>query len=250
MTTEPIKGTHYFCVDVESASLRTWEEGAALLTVGVVVVDGKGNVVDDFYVRIENQLHPSWYHESMPAISETQEWWRKQEDVPKQEAYSDLFRDRTPAPIAARKFYDFVVQYGLTPEERIFVASPVQFDWMWVDYLLSQGKLPDPFWYHPIDIWSFRHGIKAQKRTGKVKGQIDLSYRPNKPSPSIPHHALSDAFALAEDLCAALEKQPIKLDEPYLGEAPAVEEQKDEAEEPVLPTGDADEEETAPETEE
>jgi hypothetical protein len=185
----------------------------------VVVVDGKGNVVDDFYRRIENpNLHPSWFNESSPPISETQKWWREQRNIAKDEAYRDPFRDRHPASTVSRHFYEFCMQYGTDWTERLFVASPDKFDWVWTDYLLSQSRHPDPFWYHGIDIWSIRHGVAAQKRTGKVKGKLNLTKRFESNEAEIPHHALSDAFALAQDLCEFLEKQPIDLDQPTLDE--------------------------------
>jgi hypothetical protein len=229
MTTDPYPGVHYFCVDVETSALRVWE--GELLTIGVVVVDGKGNVVDNFYQRVQNDLHPSWYDESMPAISETQKWWREQNDLAKMEAWLDQSRARYPASIVSRRFHDFCVQYGEDWTERIFVASPDKFDWVWTDYLLSQAGMPDPFWYHGIDIWSMNHGVAAQKRTGKAKGKLNLSKRFESHKADVEHHALSDAFALAKDLCDFLEKQPIDLDQPSLDDYAGGDE------EPLQPAG-------------
>lgn len=216
MTIEPYPGVHYFCVDVETSALRTWE--GDLLTIGCVVVDAKGNVVDDFYRRLTVDLDPSWYNEALPAVSETQKWWREQDEMAKMEAYKDDFRQRLPAPIVARLFYNFCVGYGVDWTERVFVASPDKFDWVWTDWLLSTARLPDPFWYHGIDIWSMNHGAAAQRRTGKAKGKIKLDKRFTTHDAAIPHHALSDAFAQAQDLCDFLEKQPVELDQPSLDE--------------------------------
>jgi hypothetical protein len=216
MTTEPVPGTHFFCVDVETSGLRVWEEGSHLLTIGVVVVDEHGNVVDDFYRRMNVLLHPAWYNESMSSISETMTWWRGQSELAKQEAYLDPFRDRHDPATASRHLIEFVTQYGSDWTERLFVADPDKFDWVWTDWLISQSGSPDPFWYHAIDMWSYRHGVAAQKRTGKMKGRLNLSAKHKTHEAKVPHHALSDAFALAEDLCDFLEKQPIGLDQPSI----------------------------------
>jgi hypothetical protein len=261
MTTDAYPGTHYFCVDVETSALRPWEEGATLLTIGVVVVDEKGFIVDDFYRRMNTPLHPSWYNEDTAPISETQAWWREQGNLAKQEAYADPFRDRIEPAVAASQFYRFVTQYGSDWTERIFVASPDKFDWIWTDWLLSQSRQPDPFWYHAIDLWSLGHGVIAQKRTGSKKGKLNLDKRVESHEARIPHHALSDAFAAAQDLCEYLDNQPIVEDEPYVEFTPAVatfrkdrvavaeevadEEVADEAEDLVLPADDAEQSEEA-----
>lgn len=244
MTTE----LHYFCVDVETSALRTWE--GDLLTIGCTVVDAKGNVVDDFYRRIDVLLHPSWYDESMPAISETQKWWREQNQIAKDEAYMDRSRERKPAKVVAKEFYNFVTSFGNDWNDRRFVSDPDKFDWVWTDWLLSQDNRPDPFWYHGIDMYSVRLGSIAAKRGGRYKGKLDLKKRHETNVAAIPHHALSDSFALARDLCEFLEKQPIDLDAPASDPAPEPVPVEVADEEPVPSPEPAVEEVEAPESEE
>lgn len=229
---------HYFCVDVETSGLRVWEDGADLLTIGCTVVDAKGNVVDDFYRRINVLLHPSWYNEDVPAISETQKWWREQNQLAKMEAYADPNRKRDPIVKVASDFHKFVTSFGDEWTDRRFVADPDKFDWVWVDYLFSTANLSDPFFYHGIDMYSMRLGAIAAKRTGRYKNKLDLKKRHETHEAAIPHHALSDSFALARDLCEFLDKQPIDLDAPSSDPLPEVAPD----EEPVLDTDTAIEE--------
>lgn len=250
MATDTYPGLHYFCVDVETSALRTWE--GFLLTIGCVVVDSKGNVVDDFYARIDQteNLSMPWFDASLPADSETLAWWREQSDFAKDEAWRDTTRTRHPAEIAARHFHEFVTQFGDDWTDRRFVADPDKFDWVWVDWLFSQARVSDPFWYHGIDIYSFKMGVAAQKRTGKAKGKLDVGKRLSTHDPAQPHHALSDAFSLAQDLCDHLEKQPIELDEPSLDEPPVSEYDEQVDEEPVSDADEPVEESEAGESEE
>jgi len=217
MTTNPLPGRHFFCVDVETSALRTWDPWACLFSIGAVVVDEGGNIVDDFYVRIRNrQLHPSWYNEDLPAISETQSWWREQGEFAKDEAYKDVTLDRFDLGPAAQQFRNFVLQFGDEWTDRLFVASPDKFDWVWTDYLLSKAQLPDPFWYHGVDIWSMNHGAFSERRRGQNTGNIDIDKRFETHDAEVPHHPLSDAFALAQDLVEFLPNEVIDLDAPHI----------------------------------
>jgi len=227
-------GLHYFCVDVETSGLKVWD--SYLLSVGIVVLDADGNVVDHLYERVDCRgLHESWFDESLPARTDTQKWWREQGEFAKLEAYMDRTLPRKHPSKVANLVRNLALTYGESWEERVVVASPVHFDWAWVDDLWRSSTLEDPFWYHGIDMWSLNHGAYAQSRKGANKGKLLLSHRHDTSKSDIPHHALADAFAVARDLSAYLPKDIIDMDAPtyegydeYLAEKAAIEAEVEE----------------------
>lgn len=212
-TTYP--GIHYFCVDVETSDLRV--DRGDVLSVGMVVMDVDGHVVDSFYRRVDVRgLHPSWYHEELPAQTDTQEWWRSQSPFVKYEAYADRLLPRFSAGKVGSDLRNMVLSYGESWGDRIFVASPGSFDRKWVDTLIvAAGGVEDPFWYHELDMYSMGVATHAAGRKGASKGLIDPTHRFPTHDAEIPHHALSDAFALAQDLSKFLKSDVIDLDAPH-----------------------------------
>lgn len=216
MTTDAkYPGPHYFCVDVETSDLRT--HVGAVLSVGIVVMDADGNVVDTMYSRVRPTvpLHESWYKEHHAPLSDTQEWWRGQDQFVKDEAYADPSLHRYGPSAVGNQIRNLALTYGSSWEDRFFVADPSTFDRKWVDTLLEAAVAPDPFWYHDIDVWSMQLATQALSRRGANKGIIDPQHRNKSHKPDIPHHALADAFALAKDLGEFLKGDIIDLDTPH-----------------------------------
>jgi DNA polymerase III epsilon subunit-like protein len=213
MSTEvEFPGVHYFCVDVETSALRPSE--GSVLSVGMVVMDADGNVVDHYYSRVQAKLGQSWYNESVLPESDTQVWWRAQDDFVKDEAYRDDRRPRLSASVVGSQLRNMVLSYGADWTDRLFVASPVSFDRMWVEELFFQAGRPDPFHYHTLDMHSMLMASQSTKRQGSNKGLIDPKKQNKTHDSEIPHHALADAFALAQDLTGYLKNSIIDLDIP------------------------------------
>jgi len=211
---EAFEGLHYFTVDVETSALRT--DRGQLLSIGAVVLDEAGNLVDDLYIRIAAYLPPVWYNEELPTDDETLLWWREQNEYAKNEAYFDTTLPRVPLVRAAHQFRNWVLNYGKDWTERVFVASPVQFDYAWVMDMFQQSEVEDPFWYHTLDLFSLLQGKHAAARRGAKKGMLDLNKRVVTNDAVIAHHPLADAFATAQDLALFLPEDLIELDHPSL----------------------------------
>lgn len=202
-------GLHYFSVDVETSALRPSE--GELLSIGIVVVDAEGNVVDHLYERVDvRNLHESWFNEDLPAKTETQKWWRTQDQFVKDEAYMDRSLIRRPLQVVAHRVRNFILSYGESWTDRIFVASPDKFDWVWTDKMFSSAKVSDPFWYHGIDLFSLHMGFAFNGYALDVHKRFDSGF-----VATVPHHPLSDAFEAAQELSLYLPKDIIELDEPH-----------------------------------
>jgi DNA polymerase III epsilon subunit-like protein len=205
----------YFSVDVETSGLLP--SNGELLTVGAVAVTASGHIIDQFYVRIDRKvmLHESWYNENLPPQSETQEWWRSQDAFVKAEAYGGVKLERHPISTAAHMFRNWVISVGGDDaKNRIFVANPVSFDKMWISAMFMATQMNDPFHYRTLCLRSMAFG--------KDKDVTDFhsnDLRSNRPTH--PHHALSDAYAQAQDLLELLGLPATDpLDEPTYDNAP------------------------------
>jgi hypothetical protein len=205
----------YFSVDVETSGLLP--SNGELLTVGAVAVTASGHIIDQFYVRIDRKvmLHESWYNENLPPQSETQEWWRSQDAFVKAEAYGGVKLERHPIGTAAHMFRNWVISVGGDDaKNRIFVANPVSFDKMWISAMFMATQMNDPFHYRTLCLRSMAFG--------KDKDVTDFhsnDLRSNRPTH--PHHALSDAYAQAQDLLELLGLPATDpLDEPTYDNAP------------------------------
>jgi DNA polymerase III epsilon subunit-like protein len=168
----------YFAVDVETTRLAPLP--GSLLSVGVVEL-ATGSA---FYAR-----------------DSSAGWWEVQTGT---KAHSELFR-RLPATAdhvaveqrqeAIDNFNPYALEDWIRqwPGPRIFVASPASFDWGHLDVWFAKAGATMP-WLRTLDVRSW---VCATTRL-----PIDCS-RDEWPDevchvPVIPHHALSDAEALAK----------------------------------------------------
>lgn len=190
--------TVFFSVDVETANLTPWGTDGFLLTIGAVAVDWNPALRQasngaEFYVRIDRSedLDPWWYGgDSTPAPHDTAKWWSEQATVPKNEAWLDRTLVRHSDATAARMFAEFVL-LNQSSDGAFFVANPVAFDKMWIDSLFGETGVENPFHYRSLCLRSMRFGLDARSPWGSSREDHD---------PEIPHHALHDARAQAEDL--------------------------------------------------
>ncbi len=165
--------TIFVSVDVETNSTSVFT--GELLTVGAVaVIDGE--ITDDFYLRVE--YDKNHYDE------ETMRWWGDQNDKAFEEAFEGVRHSRIAV---ADDFHDFVSDLG--DEPKFFVANPVVFDWPWIDKLFSDTKVANPFHYRSMCLRSVHFGMGGE--WGKSREGHE---------PTVPHHALFDAYAQARDL--------------------------------------------------
>lgn len=191
----------FFSVDVETSGLNPWN--GELLTVGVAIVnasDPRDPYITNgsFYQRHLVVLTDEWYDESLPTENETCLWWRQQDKYVKEEAYLETGLKRLSTDELALMLSDWVIEKEPDYNQRFFVANPVGFDKMWIDWLFEAAKMPNPFHYRALCLRSMKYGRTSL--TG------DLTYGSERANhkPEIPHHAFYDAYAQAEDLVVML----------------------------------------------
>lgn len=168
----------FFVVDVETTGIDPLDlYDSFLATVGCVAVHEDSLIGGSWYARLDypNQWDP-----------ETKQWWLEQNTKAKAEMFST--KDRLGYRTAAERFTKFV--NDTTQGTAFFAASPVTFDYAWVQRWFRNAGLPLPFHYRTLDLrsalWSFQSGVFGEPRRGH--------------QPRIPHHALHDAQAAALDL--------------------------------------------------
>lgn len=202
--------TTFFSVDVETSGLTPWH--GSLLTVGIQPVLFKEILVvnedcppgiiipEKFYVRIDctEELEISrkaggWGNPDNPSTSYG--WWIEQNHKAQDEAFRDDSLVRHSRQIAARMIVEFLNEIEPVLTDRIFVANPVSFDKMWLNYLFATTGVNDPFHYQSLCLRSMKFGLRKNSRW--------VSVRDNH-APLVPHHALHDAYAQAEDLVKML----------------------------------------------
>jgi len=167
--------TVYFSVDVETSGLNPFMAEHQLLSVGAQAVDESGEWIGQWYTPLANA--GTW-------DDGTREWWMQQNDTAKAEIFDVVGADPTTA---ALWFVDWVS--GLT-DHAVFVANPCTFDHSWVLRWLTECDQKMPFDYRTLCLrsadWGRNPGPWGLKRNGHV--------------PTVPHHALHDAQAQAQDL--------------------------------------------------
>lgn len=185
--------TTFFSVDVETSRLNPFEPDSFLLSVGAVAMDEVGNILGEFYVRIDRsaQLKAEWYRPEWTTDNGTLTFWREQDASVRAEAWEDRTLSRAPAHVAAQMFRDWVTSFGDNWEDRIFVANPATFDYSWLLSLFAEGKVDNPFHYRTLCLRSQAFGAQGSKDWHNFK------HRSHKPE--VPHHPLSDAMAQALD---------------------------------------------------
>lgn len=157
----------FFSVDVETSGLVPGSKGAELLSIGAVAVSHDGWIVDTFYERIDVSLHSDWYLppddayiQALPDDS-TLKFWKGVESVDSYvagEAYADTQLSRSSAYYVADQLEAWVLNFGQTWEDRIFVANPVSFDFAWTQDLLRRGAVSNPFHYRTLCLRSMAFG--------------------------------------------------------------------------------------------
>jgi len=176
-----INATH-FVIDLE-----TMGNGprAPIASIGAVCV-AKGEIVDQFYIRVSLESSMSW--ELEPDAS-TIQWWMQQSEEARREV-SDT-KTACPLPLALTALYDWMKPHA-TPDEAIVWGNGSSFDNV---ILRSSHEAVD----QPLP-WHFRNDrdlrtllalYPAAKNVGEFEG--------------IKHHALHDARHEAKQLIKALD---------------------------------------------
>jgi DNA polymerase III epsilon subunit-like protein len=178
----------FFSVDVETTSTNPFK--GHLLTVGIVTVHFNETWVKGptFYERLE------FPDKLDPMENNSLEWWVLQDDEVRGEAFTAY--PRNDNEVAALNIANFVRSVEPDYEQSIFVANPVAFDKPWIDKLFADViNSSNPFHYRSLCLRSMKYGMVADPTFGS-----DRTTHESK----LPHHALWDADAQAEDLIEML----------------------------------------------
>lgn len=187
--------TTFFSVDVETSG-QTLCKGR-LLTVGVVAVTQ--NPVGRW------GINPNWFYARVDALVtvplderpwDSMFWWGQQDPCVQAEAFADRDLVRHPPLTVAKLLHEYVVEIEPQWDQRVFVANPVSFDKPWIDDLMASNGLPPLFHYRSLCLRSMKFGMVPSPEYGG-----DRDTHPSR----VPHHAMWDAHAQAEDLIDMLE---------------------------------------------
>lgn len=178
----------FFSFDVETTA--TVVEAGELLTVGCVPVvhdveAGWVKFPQHFYMRLDVAVRVTF--ERFSSLG----WWREQSDEVRGEAYEnrDLLRfDRATTAKALAEWMAFVEPVW---ERRIFTANPVSFDKPWIDKLYYWADRDLPYHHRSLCLRSMKFGIDPTVGYGSDRTTHQSL---------LPHHALADADAQAQDL--------------------------------------------------
>lgn len=178
----------FFSFDVETTA--TVVEAGELLTVGCVPVvhDVEAGWVkhhQHFYMRLDVAVRVTF--ERFSSLG----WWREQSDEVRGEAYEnrDLLRfDRATTAKALAEWMAFVEPVW---ERRIFTANPVSFDKPWIDKLFYWAGMELPYHHRSLCLRSMKFGSNPCFGFGSDRTTHQSL---------LPHHALADADAQAQDL--------------------------------------------------
>ena len=196
--------TTFFSVDVETSGLTP--ATGYLLTVGIkpVAWDGKRWALADgsLYVRIDRTAELE-HCTPWNAGAGTAAWWAEQDQRVQDEAFADTTLLRHDPLIAARMIAEYVEGLESCAEDRAFVANPVAFDKMWLTELFDETGVDDPFHYRSLCLRSMKYGLRPRSAWGSDR---------ETHAPELPHHALSDAIAQAQDLVDMLAERDMPAD--------------------------------------
>lgn len=208
----------FFSVDVETTGTSPLTDH--VLTVGVVCVsipewttaDGEHTVHWDkafqaasYYQRIKRTDVLDRWWPTLTDPKSTLSWWLKQNDEAQREAFRDQTLQRVSPFVAMYELSEWLNEWEPDFSKRVFVANPVSFDWPFMDALLleaidddeNKGLIPPVLFPHrTLCLRSMGFGQAADK---EWKAARDFH------EPAVPHHALSDAKAQADDLIRLLE---------------------------------------------
>lgn len=174
----------FYVVDIETGC--TVPTPGALLTVGICMVE-KDSILDQLYFHVA--------YDQNTFDQNTSKWWEEQGDLAKNEAFNWSL-DRLHPVSAAAKIFQFV-DSNSEKDQSFFVASPASFDYPWINQLFHFTGVNDPFSHRTLCLRSMRYGVFGGE-FGNKRGE--------EHKPEVPHHALHDARAEAEDLIYLLEK--------------------------------------------
>lgn len=188
----------FLSVDVET-STKVAGTGH-LLSVGIVPVvfrDGRWvalDALDCLYHRIEHPIEIDFRH---PPNVDSVGWWSEQDPVVIKEAF-DWSLSRYPRRLSAQLIHEFVRSLNDDWTQVIFAANPVSFDKPWVDQMIAKAGLELPWHYRSLCLRSMKFGMNISAGFGSDRTTHESS---------LPHHALYDALAQAQDLCDMLNSQ-------------------------------------------
>lgn len=175
-----MRQTVYFSVDVETTGPipGTYD----LLSIGIDTIGADG---ERFYATIDNGPTLRWHPETL-------DWWRQQDPDVFAEA---LHAERSPRKVASA-LARFVEDVAPDPATRCFVASPVAFDWPFVNHLLLTELGYNPFGHRALCIRSMLYGLAPG-----IEWNADRStWRRYAVESERPHNALHDAIAQRKQL--------------------------------------------------
>ena len=172
--------TVYVVVDVETVDTKPgpW----SLISIGAEIVGtGEDECVDGatFYSAVSRD-----FFQVDPA---TWKWWSEQEP----ETIKAAFFGGRGSSLVAHEFREWVVKMALG-SDAYFAAAPVTFDYAHVQEWLAQEEVEDPFHYRTLDVRSLAFGLSGDT--------FESAWGEYRVEPTWPHHALSDASALASTL--------------------------------------------------
>lgn len=187
----------FFSVDVETT--HTDPMRGHLLTVGIVPVVCVNNewrsptlTGNDLYLRIDQSAHYDTFFNDLLDRKSTMSWWLRQNDEAQDEAFRDVTLERNDEEWTAAAITYYVNQVEPDFSQRVFVGNPVAFDKAWLDALYSKHPFTqNPFPHRCLCLRSMRFGLRPGNDWSPARPVHD---------PNIPHHALYDAWAQAQDL--------------------------------------------------
>jgi DNA polymerase III alpha subunit (gram-positive type) len=171
--------TTYYSVDVETTGPIAGIHD--LLSVGAVALSEDGTIIDKWHGVLDIADDNLIWDES------TRDWWSSQDAV----VYEMARNNGEPADVLAAFFVDWVND---SPDP-CFVANPVGFDWPFICYWLYTSEMKNPFGHRPLCLRSMHFGLRKVEWGGERESWGEFSI-PSK----IPHYALEDAIAQAEEL--------------------------------------------------
>jgi len=187
----------FFVVDVETSGLNPWN--GQLLTVGICPVTEEAEVLYEETLYIElmhSKLDPREAKKKGYSVSDTYEFWLGQEDSVIDAAFNGT--DKITKGLACTQIQLYMEALAPEYSQRFLAANPVKFDAMWLEYLFASCERDNPYHYRGLCLRSMRFGLDDDPTFGSVKGDHESK---------IPHHALHDAIAEANDLSKMITKK-------------------------------------------
>lgn len=158
-----------------------------LCTIGAVAFDEHTleDVGGEFYTRLRPEGTGWGWEES------TAKWWMEQDHEVRNEAMGDG-PDRVPAHGALASLAAWAASLG---EEVTVAAHPACFDWAWINVYMWRHLGRNPLGYRALCLRSMGYGMSDLDWGADRTDDADLYV-----ASEVPHHALHDAKAQAEQL--------------------------------------------------